>query len=442
MGRRDADLVIVVGAGIAGLSAAHRLTAAGVPTRVLEAEMAPGGRIATRPLGDGLMELGAQFLSTGYEILPGLLSDIGLTGQTSPVSGRSLILSRRHAWAFDLNRPTSLLSSGLLRMRDLPPAARGWHTARSLATRPTHDAGAWADLGSHSARSWAEAAFGPGLSGRLLSPTVHGLYFQSLAENSAALLGPLAAFSARGASPHTLRGGLGQLPRALAAPLTVEYDVRVHDVRRPDLPGRPVTLSTNRGERTARTVVLATPGPATRRMLHRPTPPEAAVLAVPYSPGLLVGLALASPLAEDELGGAYGVLVNPPAPTPLAAVAVHSRADVSTRGEVLTAMFRPGAARRLATASDTDIHAAAVDALAPLLPEVRSRVRDGRVVRWDAAMPTVPVGHPSAVRQYRRSLPVAPSVLLAGDHLGFPWTDAAAYNGRWAAERVIEAECC
>ncbi|MEU3416883.1 FAD/NAD(P)-binding protein, partial [Streptomyces sp. NPDC006658] len=39
--------VVIVGAGVAGLSAAHRLTSAGVTTTVLEAAPYVGGRMST-----------------------------------------------------------------------------------------------------------------------------------------------------------------------------------------------------------------------------------------------------------------------------------------------------------------------------------------------------------------------------------------------------------
>ncbi|WP_328817951.1 FAD-dependent oxidoreductase [Nonomuraea cypriaca] len=58
------------------------------------------------------------------------------------------------------------------------------------------------------------------------------------------------------------------------------------------------------------------------------------------------------------------------------------------------------------------------------------RVADTRVVRWNQAMPSVPVGHARAVMAYRSEVSPAEAVLLAGDYLGFPWTDSAAFNGR------------
>jgi oxygen-dependent protoporphyrinogen oxidase len=433
---RDAERVIVVGAGIAGLTAAHRLSAAGVGVSVLEAERRPGGRMSTLEMDVGPMERGAQFLSTGYTIVPELLSATGLADELVPVSGQSVILIDGRVRRFDTSRPASLVRGGLLRIRDIVPAVRGTARNRRLADRGTEDLGHWTDLDHVGGHAWAVAAFGAGLADRLLAPTVLGLYFLDLAGSSAALPGALAAFSARRARAMTVRGGLGRLTSALAAGLDVEYGVRVERVARDDRGG--ATLDTTRGRRRAAAVVLATAAHATAAILADPTPRELSVLAVPYSRGLLVGLALHEPLGPEELGGAYGILASPREATPLAAVAVLSRADSSiSGGDLLTVMLRPSAADRWWTADDPTVRTAAVAALSPLLPRLAGRVTDTRVVRWEQAMPSVPVGHARAVVAYRSGAAPADPVVLAGDYLGFPWTDSAAFNGRWAADRLL-----
>ncbi|MFJ5288799.1 NAD(P)/FAD-dependent oxidoreductase [Streptomyces sp. NPDC088348] len=58
--------VIIVGAGLAGLSAAHRLTSAGVSVSVLEAAPSPGGRMSTELAGGFLLDRAGGFLSTSY----------------------------------------------------------------------------------------------------------------------------------------------------------------------------------------------------------------------------------------------------------------------------------------------------------------------------------------------------------------------------------------
>ena len=58
---------VIVGAGPAGLAAAHRLAAAGVKVTVLEASNAIGGRTRTERVGDFTVNTGASFLTTFYD---------------------------------------------------------------------------------------------------------------------------------------------------------------------------------------------------------------------------------------------------------------------------------------------------------------------------------------------------------------------------------------
>ncbi|MDQ0580564.1 NAD(P)/FAD-dependent oxidoreductase [Streptomyces rishiriensis] len=67
--------VVVVGAGVAGLSAAHRLASAGVTTAVLEAAPYVGGRMSTEKVDGFRLDRIGQLLSTAYPELaltPGL----------------------------------------------------------------------------------------------------------------------------------------------------------------------------------------------------------------------------------------------------------------------------------------------------------------------------------------------------------------------------------
>lgn len=55
---------VIVGAGIAGLSAAAELAAAGLRTTILEKSRGVGGRMATRRVGEAVCDHGAQFFTT------------------------------------------------------------------------------------------------------------------------------------------------------------------------------------------------------------------------------------------------------------------------------------------------------------------------------------------------------------------------------------------
>lgn len=71
--------VVVVGAGLGGLTAAHRLAAAGVDVLVLEARDRVGGRTWRLPLEDGLaFEAGGEVVDDAHTALLGLAAEVGV----------------------------------------------------------------------------------------------------------------------------------------------------------------------------------------------------------------------------------------------------------------------------------------------------------------------------------------------------------------------------
>lgn len=70
--------VVIVGAGVAGLSAAHRLTSAGVTTAVLEAAPYPGGRMSTEKVDGFRLDRIGQLLTMPSMAYPELRLTPGL----------------------------------------------------------------------------------------------------------------------------------------------------------------------------------------------------------------------------------------------------------------------------------------------------------------------------------------------------------------------------
>jgi monoamine oxidase len=72
--------VVVVGAGLAGLSAARDLMTAGTDVLVLEARNRPGGRVEQTTLADGrIVQLGGEVVGPFHESYQGLAEELGLT---------------------------------------------------------------------------------------------------------------------------------------------------------------------------------------------------------------------------------------------------------------------------------------------------------------------------------------------------------------------------
>ncbi len=70
--------VIIIGAGVAGLTAARELSAAGARVLVLEARDRLGGRVMTRHAADGPVELGAEFVHGAFGEIMGVVQEAGL----------------------------------------------------------------------------------------------------------------------------------------------------------------------------------------------------------------------------------------------------------------------------------------------------------------------------------------------------------------------------
>lgn len=139
--------VIVVGAGIAGLVAAHRLAAADVPVTLLEGADWVGGRMTTETVDGFVIDRGAQFLSRAYCHLPGLVTELGLRGAWRPTSRRVGVVRDGQPRRMHYHNPLSIGTGGLLRPRELVGLGRHFAALRRLVRgRSLTDYGAWAAL--------------------------------------------------------------------------------------------------------------------------------------------------------------------------------------------------------------------------------------------------------------------------------------------------------
>ncbi|MDO5092516.1 MAG: NAD(P)/FAD-dependent oxidoreductase [Propionibacteriaceae bacterium] len=427
--------VVVVGAGISGLAAAWQLNGQGIETTVLEAAPRPGGRIHSLEVNGCTVEVGANFITDAYRIVPQLAAELGL--EVRSVSDLSAVAIAGHLYPFTANRPISAVHSGLLTWRSVVASLPGLtRFGARYRRRGTVDPLDWDDLDHTPTRDWGQELRLGNFVDRAWRPAYHGFYFQDVAATSAAAVAAMAAHGLR-QKTLTIPGGLSKLTDALATRLDVRVQEQVLRVER-RVTG--VTLHTTSGVYRARKVIVATPGPAVAGLWDL-DPLEHAVTEVPYSTGLLVALGIGRVLRADELGGAYGVLLAPDE-CDLAALAVASRAGHAAPGrDVVTCMFTSDAAQALAAASDAEIVQAASDQVLAWAPEVRDVLLDpGECVvqRIPHAMPTSPLGRLAHIAAYRRTVGDR-RVVLAGDSLAWPWTDSAAFTGQWAAEAVASA---
>jgi monoamine oxidase len=133
--------VVVVGAGLAGLSAARALRSAGRDVVVLEARDRVGGRTVNEPIGDGkIVELGGQWVGPTQERMYELIRELGLETFPTHDHGDNLFEHgdsvRRYAGTIPKVNPVALAEVGVVLARlnrlarTIPPEAP-WTAARA-----------------------------------------------------------------------------------------------------------------------------------------------------------------------------------------------------------------------------------------------------------------------------------------------------------------------
>lgn len=249
--------VIVIGAGLAGLSAARRLKTQGVSVIVLEARDRPGGRIQSQRLPGGqVVDLGAQFIADAQNHVSALVDEAGLQRVPAAAPGDRLYLPRGGA------KPRRLTADALpLPWLDRLDALQAfWRLDQSMAELGRQDLARLDRLEAAAyirERTFLDPAFlaiAGYLEDELCTPLVHLSAFEALAQGAS-----IGGFAGEGASAQWfLAEGADGLTRYLAHAVgqSLILDSPVFRVRQD---GEAVTVVARTGAYYARRVIVAVP---------------------------------------------------------------------------------------------------------------------------------------------------------------------------------------
>jgi oxygen-dependent protoporphyrinogen oxidase len=420
--------VNVVGAGIAGLTAARDLVAAGHEVVVYEASDRVGGKLRTESVAGVSVDVGAEAMLARRPEGLALADSLGLQ-VVHPTSATSRILS------YGALRPLprsimgvpmdveQLAASGVL-------SAEGVARMREEPTLPVE-----APLGDVSVGDLVAQRYGDEVTERLVEPLLGGVYAGRARRISAAAavpqllsmlakgaLTPQAAAIAPSAGPvfAGLPGGMGRLPQILAQRLDVRLSTAVASL----------------DELDGDAIVLATPARPSARLLRDAAPEAAALLGgIESATSAVVTFAFRIDDVAATIGDERsGLLIPPVEPTSIKASTfsfakwdwvreagaphgvVHLRTSLGRAGETLS-----DSDEQLIAASRRDLASVTGLAADPV---------DVHVQRWVDGLPQYAVGHLDLVERVRRDVArAARRIVVCGaayDGVGIPAVIASA----------------
>lgn len=450
--------VVVIGAGIGGLAAAHRLLDRGVRVTVVEASERVGGKLLPGEIAGARVDLGAESMLARRPEAVALAREVGLTDRLqAPATATASI------WTRGALRPmpkghvmgvpgTASALSGVL-------SDEGLHRIERDADLPRTEVGDDVAVGEYVA-----ARLGREVVDRLVEPLLGGVYagdayrismrsavpqlyqaaktHDSLTEAVRGIQESAAAAQQTGPVFMGIQGGVGQLPLAVAESARARgaeilTGTPVTELRRTGTSGWRVVA----GDRVldADGVIVAVPAPVAAELLRPEAPGAAAELgAVEYASMALITLAYRR--ADIELPEGSGFLVPPVDGRTIKASTFASqkwgwiaeenpdvlvlRTSVGRYGET-TILERDDTG--LVDVSRHDLREATGLDAEPL---------ETRVTRWTDGLPQYPVGHHARVARIRDHVGKLPGLAVCGaayDGVGIPATIASAYA---AVERL------
>ncbi|AOR31494.1 protoporphyrinogen oxidase [Streptomyces fodineus] len=451
--------VVVIGAGIAGLAAAHRLLARGAHVTVLEAADRVGGKLLPGEIAGVRVDLGAESMLARRPEAVALAREVGLADRLQPPATATASI-----WTRDALRPmpkghvmgvpgTAAALTGVLSDEGLARIERD-------ADLPRTEVGDDVAVGE-----FVADRLGREVVDRLVEPLLGGVYagdayrismrsavpqlFQAARTHTSLTEGVRELQAKAAASGQTspvfmgIEGGVGTLPLAVAESVRARggeilTGTPVRELRRGGTGGdvrAPAAWRVVAGDRVlhADAVVVAVPAGAAAGLLRAEAPAAAAELAaVEYASVALVTLAYRR--ADLHLPQGSGFLVPPVDGRTIKASTfatqkwgwiaeedpdvVVLRTSVGRCGET-EVLGREDAG--LVDVSRHDLRAATGLTATPL---------DTRVTRWTDGLPQYPVGHHARVARIREHVAKLPGLAVCGaqyDGVGIPACIASAY---------------
>lgn len=278
--------VVVVGAGLSGLTAARAVRAAGHSVIVLEARGRVGGRCFSRPLGvagaTDVANMGATFVGPTQTQILGLMGELGI-GKFDVYSQGKLLyyengtLSRYTGAIPPTSDPTALLELAAAfphidHMADTVPLDKPWRAP---------NAEAWDSM---TLETWAEQNFSTADARKLLALSVEAvlsveprdvsfLYFLFYVHSAGSVEVLIGNAGTGGAQDHRVSGGTQRIAVKMADRLGAEHVLLNNPVRRVSQGPRSIVAHADKATVKAKRAIVALPPHLAGRIAYEPPMP-------------------------------------------------------------------------------------------------------------------------------------------------------------------------
>ncbi len=421
--------VLILGAGLAGLTCARVLTAAGRRVRVVEAADGVGGRIRTDVVDGFRLDRGFQVFLTSYPEAQTFLNYAALGLRAFEPGALVRSRGRFERISDPFRDPVGGLRTALSPIAPLADKLRVARLRQSVLAGTLDDLFRRPEVTALDAFT-ARHGFSPALVDRFLRPFFGGVTLDpTLATSSRFVEFVFRMFSTGEATLP--REGMEAIPRQLAARLpggTVRLNTRVAGID-----GQTVTL--DGGEvLTASAVVVATDALEADRLAGAATTTALRAAcclyyAAPTSPLASFGAAPVLVLGGESSGEGAG-------PVTTVAVLTDVQPTYATTGEALVSVSLLGMQGSSVVGTDADLDAAARRQLRAWFGADVDRWRMLRVCRIPYALPDQ---RPPYLAERDKGVRVREGLYRAGDHVETGSINGAMRAGRLAAEAILEA---
>jgi len=434
----DAD-VVVVGAGIAGLTAAYRLKAHGLKPLVVEQSDRVGGRMRTDRIDGYNIDTGVTILGRRYRRMRALVREVGLERLTETVPFSLAIVGPDRTRIYRAARPDDLLLGRNLSFEEKRSLVRfGIDMLRYRGVLLHGLADQATQLDDRTAADYLRGlgAGGAALLQRVFEPGLRAAVGGDLGATSRQVLLTV-VFNTLDAGFWNFRGAVDLLPQALAGAVDVRLSADVVAMHRASS-GLVIDLDESRGRQSlhARGVILAIPGGSIPAI-------------APWLPDWLL-----RPLARTQFSRLSSIHLGLRRPPPTNVVGIGFAEAVAGIGvlelEHLRAPGRTPAGKGMVSvyfvnapgfdcvdASDTELTGRAMTIMESRFPGMRSEIELVHRVSWPTGIALFPVGRIREMSAVRHQLASWNEPIdVAGDWLDGVASESALRTGEQAADRL------